>query len=250
MIQNRNHHRKRVFSFSSQHQPPRRCGATSINGHSNGALAAVLGAVELVNPGAAKGREGMAVPATTTNATINTTPGSPPASAVSAPTAAAANDDDKEDNSVNLDMLRRRVRNLFPMLNVSADRLADAEANAAVARVECARTLELAERRAGERIHQVEEELRRMRIKAERFRAGWMRLRPAVGGRGRKRRAKGAEASSAAAAAAKADNAPPPVAFWGAGRESASPPLAPPPTPPSIVVVTDDPRWDGHRGGR
>ena len=41
-----------------------------------------------------------------------------------------------------------------------------------LARVECARTLELAERRAGERIRKIEEDLRRTRIKAERFRAG------------------------------------------------------------------------------
>ncbi len=46
---------------------------------------------------------------------------------------------------------------------------------------------------AGERICQVKEELRRTRIKAKRFRVGWMRL-PVVGGRGRKRRAKGMSA--------------------------------------------------------
>jgi hypothetical protein len=57
---------------------------------------------------------------------------------------------------------------------------------------------------AEERICQVKEELRRTRIEAERFRAGWTRL-PAVGGRGRKRRAKGASASLLAAAAAKAE---------------------------------------------
>jgi hypothetical protein len=57
---------------------------------------------------------------------------------------------------------------------------------------------------AGEEwICQVKEELRRTRIKAERFRAGWTRL-PAVGGRRRKRRAKGAFALLLAAAAAKA----------------------------------------------
>jgi hypothetical protein len=54
------------------------------------------------------------------------------------------------------------------------------------------------------RICQVKEEPRRTRIEAERFRAGWTRL-PAVDGRGRKRRAKGALASSSVAAAAKAE---------------------------------------------
>ena len=49
--------------------------------------------------------------------------------------------------------------------------------------------MELGKRRAGERICQVGEELRRTRIKAKRFRVGWTRLRMPVGGRGRKRRA-------------------------------------------------------------
>jgi hypothetical protein len=158
----------------------------------------VSGAVELVNAGTAKGQEGMAVPATRTNATTNATPGSPPASAV----AAAAADDDDNDNDnddndndigINLDMLRRRVHDLPRMLDASADCLANAEADAAIARVECARTSELAEQRAGERIHQVEEELRRTRIEAEMFRVRWTRLHAAVGGRGRKRRAEEAE---------------------------------------------------------
>ena len=43
-----------VFSFLSQHQPPQCYGATSINGDGNGAPAAVLGAIELVNAGAAR----------------------------------------------------------------------------------------------------------------------------------------------------------------------------------------------------
>ena len=198
----------------------------------------------------------MAVPATMKNATTNATPGSPPASAIAVAAAAAAaadNDDgnngDNEDNnndSVNLDTLCRRVRDLRPMLDASADRLADTEANAAVTPVECARTLELAKRRAGERICQDKEELRRTRIEAKKFRVGWTRLRAAVGGRGRKRRAEGALALSSAAAAAKANDAPPlPVTFWGTGRVSASPPPArPPPTSPLIVVVAEDPRRD------
>ena len=117
-----------VFSFSSQHQPPRRCGATSIDGDGKGAPAVDSGAVELVNAGAAKGREEMAVPAMTTNATTNATPGSPPASAVAA-AANAANDEnnDDDDNSVDLDALRRRVHDLRRMLDASANRLAHAE---------------------------------------------------------------------------------------------------------------------------
>ncbi len=192
-----------------------------------------------MNAGVAKGQEEMAVSATTMNTTTNATPGNPPASAVAAAAAAAAaannnDDNDNDDNNdndndgIDLDALCRRVRNLRCMLDASANRLANAEADAAVACVECARTLELAERRAGERICQVEEELRKTRIKAKRFRAGWTRLRTAVGGRGRKRRAEGASALSAALAAAKADDAPPPVAFWGADQGSASPPPAPP----------------------
>jgi hypothetical protein len=45
-----------VFSFLSQHQLPRRCSATSIDGNGNGAPAVVLGVVELVNNGAARGK--------------------------------------------------------------------------------------------------------------------------------------------------------------------------------------------------
>ncbi len=101
------------------------------------------GAVELVNAGAAKGQEEMAVPAMTTNVRTNATPGSPPASTVAA-AAAAANDDndnnedndnnddnndndDNDNDGVNLDALRRRVRNLRRMLDASANRLAHAE---------------------------------------------------------------------------------------------------------------------------
>ena len=65
-------------------------------------------------------------------------------------------------------------------LDGSADCLANTKADAAVARVECTGTLELAKRRAGERICQVKEKLRRTRIKAERLRAGWTRLYVAV----------------------------------------------------------------------
>jgi hypothetical protein len=126
------------------------------------------------------------------------------------------NDDNNDDDGVNLDALCRRIRDLRRMLDASANRLANAKADTAVMPVKCARTLELAKRRAGERICQVKEELRRTRIKAERFRAGWTRLRAAVGGRGGKRRAKGALASLSAAAAAKADDAPPsPLRFGG-----------------------------------
>ncbi len=80
--------------------------------------------------GAAKGREEMAVLAMTTNAMTNATPGSPPASAVAiAAAAAAANDDneDDDDNGVNLDALRRRIRDLRCMLDASANCLAHAE---------------------------------------------------------------------------------------------------------------------------
>ncbi len=44
-----------VFSFSSQHQPSRRCSTTSIDGTGKGAPAVDSGAVGLVNAGAAKG---------------------------------------------------------------------------------------------------------------------------------------------------------------------------------------------------
>ena len=154
----------------------------------------------------------MAVLATTTNATTNVMPGSPPASEAAAAAAAddgnsADNNDNDDNDGVNLDALHHRLHDLRRMLDASPDRLTDAKADAAVACVECVLTSELAERRAGERIYQVKEELRRTRIEAKRFRAGWTRL-PAVGGRGRKRRAKGASASlsvAAAAAAAKAE---------------------------------------------
>ncbi len=81
-----------------------------------------------MNAGAAKGREEMVDPAMTTNATTNATPGSPPASTV-ATAAAAANDDndDDDDDGVDLDALRRRVRDLRRMLDASANRLAHAE---------------------------------------------------------------------------------------------------------------------------
>ena len=75
----------------------------------------------------------MAVPAMTTNATTNATPGSPPASAVAVvAAAAAANDnndenDDDDDDGVDLDALRRRVHDLRRMLDASANRLAHAE---------------------------------------------------------------------------------------------------------------------------
>jgi hypothetical protein len=123
-----------VFSFSSQHQPSQRCGTTSINGDGKGAPAVDSGAVELVNAGAAKGREEMAVPAMTRNMATNATPGSPPASAIAA---AANNDnndnndnddnDDNDGNGVNLDALCRRVRDLRRMLNASANCLAHTE---------------------------------------------------------------------------------------------------------------------------
>ena len=139
------------------------------------------------------------------------------------------------------------------MLDASADCLANAKANAAVARVECVRTLELAKWRAGEGIRQVREELRRMRIKAKRFRVGWTRLRVAVGGRGRKRRAEGASASSSVAAAAEANNVPPPLPpsrFWGRVGGLLLPLPSPPPTLPSILAVAEDPRQDCCWGGR
>ncbi len=78
-----------------------------------------------MNAGAAKE---MAVPAMTTNATTNVTPGSPPVSSVAVATAAAiaANDDD-DDDGVNLNALCHRVRDLRRMLDASANRLAHAE---------------------------------------------------------------------------------------------------------------------------
>ena len=67
--------------------------------------------------------------------------------------------------------------------NTSTNRLADAVADAAVAPVECAWTSELAKQSAQVQICQDKGKLRRTRIEAERFRAGWTRLRAAVGGR-------------------------------------------------------------------
>ena len=87
-----------------------------------------------MNAGTAKGREETAVPAMTTNATINAIPGSPPASAVAVVAAAAAandnndeNNDDDDDEGVDLDALRRRVHDLRRMLDASANCLAHAE---------------------------------------------------------------------------------------------------------------------------
>ncbi len=102
----------------------------------------------------------------TTNATTNATPGFPPDSAVVAAAAATAtadnnnndndnNDDDNDndnDDGVDLNALCRCVRDLRRMLDASTNCLVDAEADAAVAPVECARTSELAKRRAGEQI--------------------------------------------------------------------------------------------------
>ena len=56
----------------------------------------------------------------------------------------------------------------------------------------------------GEQICQVKEHLTRMRIKAERFRAGWTRL-PASSGKGRIRRAKGVSALLLAGVATKTE---------------------------------------------
>ncbi len=72
----------------------------------------------------------MAVPAMTTNGTTNATPGSPPASAVAVAAAATATNDDNDNNDedgVNLDALRRRIRDLCRMLDASANRLAHAK---------------------------------------------------------------------------------------------------------------------------
>ena len=66
----------------------------------------------------------MAVPATTTNATTNATPGSPPDS-----TAAAPNNDN---DGVDLDALRCCICDLHRMLDASADCLADTKADTAV----------------------------------------------------------------------------------------------------------------------
>ncbi len=72
--------------------------------------------------GAAKGREEMAVPAMTTNATTNATLGCPLASTVAiAAAAAAANDDNDNDDNDGIDLDLRR------MIDVSANRLAHAE---------------------------------------------------------------------------------------------------------------------------
>jgi hypothetical protein len=87
----------------------------------------------------------MAVPATGTNARTNATLGSPPASAIAAAAATTANADninnDEDNNGVNLDARHRHFCNLRCILNASADRLADAEANTAVAHVECTQML-------------------------------------------------------------------------------------------------------------
>jgi hypothetical protein len=174
-----------VFSFASQHQPPRGCSDTSIDGNGKVAPAKDSGANELVNAGAAKGQEEMAVPAMTTNATRNATPGSPPASA--AANNATNNDDNDEDdnNGINLDALRRRVRDLRHMLNGSLGLPHQRRGrHRRCACIECARTSELAKRSAGKWIRQVKEELRRTRIEAKRFRAGWTRLHAVVGGGG------------------------------------------------------------------
>ncbi len=56
----------------------------------------------------------------------------------------------------------------------------------------------------GEQICQVKEHLTRMRIKAERFRAGWTRL-PASSGKGRIRKAKGVLALLLAGVATKTE---------------------------------------------
>ena len=194
----------------------------------------------------------MAVLAMPTNTTTNATPGSPPASAA-ANNAANDNDnnDNDDDNGIDLDALCRHVCNLRCMLDTSADCLADAKANAAIACIECVRTSELTQRRVGEWIRQVEEELRRTRIKAWRFRAGWTRLCPAVGGRGRKRRAEGALASALllAAAAAKA-NPPSPYCVLGGGSGVCFSPSRPPPMLPLIVILAEDPWQDRGWGGR
>ena len=92
----------------------------------------------------------MAVPAMTVNVTTNAMQGSPPASAVAAAAAAANDDNDDNDNDdddgIDLDALCRRVRDLRPMLDASADCRADTKDGAAVASVECEQTSKLTKR--------------------------------------------------------------------------------------------------------
>jgi hypothetical protein len=84
------------------------------------------------------------------------------------------------------------VRDLRRELESTDDRLLEVEADASASRIESARCNDLIERRSADRVRLVEEELRRTRIEAERYRSGWMRLSGGGGsdGRGgRKRRA-------------------------------------------------------------
>ncbi|KAL3823889.1 hypothetical protein ACHAXA_005471 [Cyclostephanos tholiformis] len=120
----------------------------------------------------------MAVPTTIATTSGGTTPSS-------STTAAIASD-------VDVDALRRQVEELRRKLESSEDRLLELEADACASRIESSRRAELVKRAASERVRLVEEELRRTRHEAERYRSGWMRLSNG-GNSGRKRRRGGTD---------------------------------------------------------
>jgi hypothetical protein len=88
-----------------------------------------------------------------------------------------------------------QVRDLRRELESADDRLLEVEADASASRIESARPNDLIERRAAERVRLVEEELRRTRLEAERYRYGWMRLSGGGGGGGRGRKKRRADAA-------------------------------------------------------
>jgi hypothetical protein len=92
-----------------------------------------------------------------------------------------------------------QVRDLRRELESTNDRLLEVEADASASQIKSARCNDLIKRQAAEWMRLVKKELRRTRLKAERYRSGWMRLSGGGGGGGRggrKRRADAAKAGS------------------------------------------------------
>ncbi len=83
------------------------------------------------------------------------------------------------------------MQDLHRELELTNNCLLEVEADASASRIESARCNKLIKRRAAKRVRLVEEELRRTRLKAERYMSGWMRLSVGGGGgsgRGRRKR--------------------------------------------------------------
>jgi hypothetical protein len=84
-----------------------------------------------------------------------------------------------------------QVQDLHCKLELTNNCLLKVEANASASQIKSARCNKLIKRRAAKRVRLVKKELRRTRLKAERYMSGWMRLSVGGGGgsgRGRRKR--------------------------------------------------------------